>query len=48
MLFHYAVTNVSPKYVSCMGRDIPQGHDNKISRPLQVLRLNKKQLKENH
>ena len=27
------MTNVSPKYVSCTGRGIFQGHDDKISRP---------------
>ena len=32
ILFQNAVTNFSQKYVSCMGRGIPKGHDNKISR----------------
>ena len=30
ILYQNAVANFSPKYVSCMGRDIAQGHDNKM------------------
>ena len=27
------MANFLPEYVSCIGRGIPQSHDNKISRP---------------
>ena len=31
ILFQDAVTNLSQKYVSCIGRGVPQGHNYKIS-----------------
>ena len=43
------VTNFLPKHVSCMGKGIPQGHDNKISRPSPSFMINRTQLKfKNH
>ena len=32
-LFQDAVANFCPKHVSCIRREIPQSHDEKISRP---------------
>ena len=44
-----AVTNVSQKYVSCIGRGMPQGHDNKISRPSTSFMITRSQLElKNH
>ena len=39
--------NVSPEYVSCMGKGIPERHDNKISRPSARFMINRTQLKFN-
>ena len=43
MLFEDDVTNVSPKYLSCMGRDVSQGHNNIVSRPSARLTINRTQ-----
>ena len=41
--------NVSPEYVSCTGRGIPQTHDKKISRPTASFMINRTKLKfKNH
>ena len=39
------VTNGSPKHVSCMGRGVSQGHNNKISRACQIFIINRTELK---
>ena len=39
---------LSPKYLSCMGGRVPQGHDNKISRPSASFIINRTHLKLKH
>ena len=49
ILFQDAVTFFFPKNVSCMGRGIPQGYNNNISRPAASFMINRTQLKfKNH
>ena len=45
ILFQGAVTSGSQKYVSCMGIDVTQGHDNKISRACPIFMIDETQLK---
>ena len=48
-IFQDHLTNVSLKYMSYMGRGIPHGYDNKISRPFASFILDRTQLKfKNH
>ena len=44
-LFQDTETNISIKTVSCMGRGILQGHDNKLSRPSESFMIDRTQLK---
>ena len=48
ILFQDAVTNGSPKHVSCMGRGVPRGHNNKISRACPVFMINRAELKSKY
>ena len=47
-LFQDAVANFSPKHVSCIHREIPQSHDNKISRPFACFIIDRVWLKFKH
>ena len=44
-IFQNAVTQLFPKYMSCMDRGVPQGHDKNTSTGCPVFMINSTQLR---